>query len=86
MYSEEAEFNTKTMYVCSFDIRLCLFMLLLGIQDVLISQFSQLTSKLYLKKSSVWSIMSPVYLTMSYVHLIPQCMLLTLHNRDSQLV
>ena len=65
---------------------LCLFMLLLGIQNVLISQFNLLPSKLYLKKSSVWSIMSPVYLTISYVHLIPQCMLLTLHNRDSQLV
>lgn len=65
---------------------LCLFMLLLGIQGILISQFILLPSKLYLKKSSVWSIMAPVYLTMAYVHLIPQCMLLALHHRDSQLV
>lgn len=65
---------------------LCLFTLPLGIQDVLISQFILLPSKLYLKKSSVWSIMSPVYLTTAYVHLIPQCMRLALHSRDSQLV
>lgn len=32
---------------------LCLFILLLGIQDVLISQFILLLSKLYLKKSSL---------------------------------
>lgn len=30
--------------------------------------------------------MSPVYLTTAYVHLIQKCMLLALHNRDSQLV
>lgn len=40
---------------------LCLFTLPLGIQDVLISQFILLPSKLYLKKSSVWSIVPCVF-------------------------
>lgn len=85
MYSEETELNTKTMYVCSFEISIVSLHAASG-DPGCPHKFNLLPSKLYLKKSSVWSIMSPMYLATAYVHLIQKCMLLALHNRDSQLV